>query len=408
MRQKAGQLAASPVLWSSVVLVVLGFVLFAPMMQRWSLLSDYEVHNALAYDLTEDPAEVYRNTPHFVYHTLTALVYRLLPRTDIWGAGAWVMTLSYVALLLLIFWRLWAASAARGWWGSAALAGLALASLLVTPINLLSPENLYFGYFTSHVYHNPTVQMMKPFSVALFFAVPLLYRKGGAPGWRWLPVYLLLTALSLFSKPSFILAFVPALGLLTLGRLVLRKPIHWGLLLGGIVLPAVAILGLQTLTWTGGGGIGFDPLRVFYEWTLHYEEYADQFLLEKLLLSVAFPLTVYALHWRQACRHLLFNLGWLTFVVAAAQAYLLVDYSVIAAGDFGWSAQIGVFVLFLSALLFLVERYAPLFVRHGWTARQRALLALSLAVLLLHVISGLYWYHLHRIHDPLDLLYIWW
>src|SRR5688572_13111853 len=55
-----------------LLLLVIGSGLFAPMMHHWRLMGDYTVHNNLAYGLTENGGEFFRNTPHFLYHVLTA------------------------------------------------------------------------------------------------------------------------------------------------------------------------------------------------------------------------------------------------------------------------------------------------------------------------------------------------
>lgn len=386
-----------------LIVVVTSIFLFAPMMDHWRAMSDYEVHNGvLAQEFLDSPGEFFASTPHFLYHVLVGTTYALLPVSDIYWVGALVMTLTYVALAALLYWQLLRVLKMPSWEWVLAAAGLTIALLLVTPITFFTPENLYLGYFTSHVYHNPTVQMMKPFSVALFFAVLPVYRPmaEGGVSWRWIPAYALLTALSLIAKPSFIMAFVPALGFITLVRMILRQPIRWPVLIGGIVLPAMAILVYQSLTWTNGGGITVDFLRVFQEWTLHYEPNADQFLVGKLFFSVAFPLVVYLLYWRTASRDLLFNLGWVIFAVAAVYAYFLVDLTVIAAGDFGWSAQIGVFVLFIAAARFLLRQISEMPLT-TWRLRP----ALALVILALHLVAGIHWYFLHLNGDAIDLLY---
>jgi len=383
--------------WVGLALVIFSTALiFAPMMNHWRAMSDYEVHNGvLAQQFLDAPGEFFASTPHFLYHVLVGSAYRILPVEDIFWAGAAVMTFTYIILGGLLYWLLQRSLKQSGWGWALVTALISLALLVVTPITFFTPDNQYLGYFTSHVYHNPTIQLMKPFSVALFFAVLPIYRAEGGVSWHWIPAYALLTAASLLSKPSFIMAFVPALGVITLVKLILRQPIRWPVLILGIVVPAIGILGYQSITWTNGG-IELDFLRVFHEWTLHYDENADQFLVGKLLLSVAFPLTVYLLYWRQAMRDLLFNLGWVIFAVAAVYAYLFVDLTVIAAGDFAWSAQIGVFVLFIAAGRFLLMRLRD-------TDWIRASLALT--VLSFHVIAGINWYLLHVRGDAIELLY---
>jgi len=394
------------------ILLLTGLLLFTPMMQRWShmLESDYEVHNQLAVQVVEAPAEFFRNTPHFLYHVSTALSYVMLPGRNQDAAGAITMILSYLALMMLIYGQLRRMTRrARHVLAFFIAALLTVMLLLVTPITFFTPQNHYFGYFTPHVYHNPTINLMKPFAVLLFFAaLPIFYDKS-ALSLRWIPAYALLTGLCLLAKPSFILAFVPALGLFTLIPLLRRQAIHWPVLLGGIVLPAILILAYQTLTWTSGGGIGIDPLRVFHEWTLHYEVNADKQLIFKLLLSITFPLSAYLLYLRNSTQNTMFNLAWLIFFVSAAMAYLLVDYTVIAAGDFGWGAQAGVLVLFIAAAAFLVQQNHAFILNGGkmrWHHWLR--LAICLLLLLLHFVSGLHWYYLHLTQSSLDLLYTWW
>lgn len=390
-------------MWAGLALVVFSAaLLFAPMMNHWRAMSDYEVHNGvLAQQFLDEPAAFFAATPHFLYHVLVGLTKLILPVGDVFWAGAAVMTASYMVLGALVYYWLLRTVEARGWSWIAGGALLTLALLLVTPITFFTPDNMYLGYFTSHVYHNPTIQLMKPFAVGLFFAVLPVYRAEGGVSWRWIPPYALLTAACLLAKPSFILAFVPALGVITLVRMILRQPIRWPVLIGGIVLPSLAILVYQTLTWTNGGGIDIAFLRVFHEWTLHYEPNADQFLVEKLLLSAAFPLLVYSLYWQRASRDLLFNLGWLIFVIAVVYAYFLVDLTVIAAGDFAWSAQIGVFVLFIAAARFLLRVLAT--TAFNWREMLRPTLALL--VLSFHVIAGINWYVLHLYGEAIALLY---
>lgn len=393
------------VLWL-LVLGAVGVVLFAPMMWQWRTLSDYEVHNGLIVQAVEQSGDFFRNTPHFIYHVAGAIPYALLP-IDTTAAGALVMVLTYLGTMGVIAWQLIKSARSPLTNRLLLLFGfLTISLMLVMPINLFTPDNLYFGYFSSHVYHNPTVNMMKPFALLLFIAAVPLYRAKEPLSWQWLPAYALLTALCLLAKPSFVLAFLPALALLTLYRIIRRQAINWVLLIGGIVAPAGILLVYQTLAWTSGGGIGIDFLRVFEEWALHYEANAASWILPKLVFSIAFPLSVYLLNFRSASHDLMFNLGWLVAGVGIAYAYFMVDYTIVAAGDFGWSAQGGVFVLFVAATLFAVRHYTAIFQEQGsFTRFQMIALLVGGALLALHTIAGIHWYHLHRVYDPLALLY---
>jgi hypothetical protein len=306
----------------SIILMTIGIAIFYPMMMRWRTMGDYTTHNALALDAVNNTGEFFRTTPHFLYHTTTALIFVLIPDMDIATAGAWVMILSYLALMLIIYWQIRRISDLPATIPILLTSAIFVVSLMIlAPINIFTPENLYFGYFAPHVYHNPTVNIMKPFSVLLFFMSLQLFRQKEALSWWWIFPFTLLTFLSLIAKPSFILAFVPTLGLITAafilwriaqglrGRLSLRlilasilqrQYVNWTVLMLGIVIPTFTILFYQTLTWTSSGGIGIDPFRVFFEWTLHYEENADKQILFKFIMSSAFPIAVYSLHLKKA------------------------------------------------------------------------------------------------------------
>lgn len=414
----------------SIVLLFAGLAIFQPMMMHWRTMGDYTTHNDLALTLLNNSTEFFKNTPHFLYHTATALIFVIIPDIDIATAGAWVMILSYLSLMLIIYWQMRRTTQLPPTLPILLITfGLTVGLMIIAPINIFTPENLYFGYLTPHVYHNPTINIMKPFSVLLFFMSLRLFHQKEPLTWGWIIPFALLTFLSLVAKPSFIMAFIPALGLLTLAltlrpiyrglaegqslkRIVTnisqRQLINWPVLLGGIILPSVAILYYQTTTWTSSGGIGIDPFRVFFEWTLHYDKNADQQILFKFIMSSAFPLTVYLLHLRSSYRSLMFNLVWLMFLVSVAYAYLLVDYTVIAAGDFTWSSQIAALILHIVAAIFLLNHYGARLSEEHLKPLQWAFLICCVAIFALHVISGIYWYHLHLTQEMHDLLYTWW
>jgi hypothetical protein len=410
--------------------MIVGIAIFHPMMMRWRTMGDYTTHNDVALLAVNSTSEFFRNTPHFLYHIATALIFILIPDIDIATAGAWVMILSYLALIGIIYWQIRSIGNLPPTIPVLLTCAVFVMSLmLLMPINIFTAENLYFGYFAPHAYHNPTVNIMKPFSVLLFFMSLNLFHQKEVLKWQWIFPFALLTFLSLVAKPSFIMVFVPTLGLITvasilwrivqglqarqsimdiLGGVLQRQYINWPVLILGIVIPSFAILAYQSMTWTSSGGIGIDPFRVFFEWTLHYDKNADKQILFKFIMSSAFPLAVYLLHLNKSYRNFMFNLVWVMFLLSAAYAYLLVDYTVIAAGDFGWSAQIAALILYIVATLFLFKQYAQIFVEARFKPRQWGILILCLALFGLHVVSGIHWYRLHMTQEMLDLIYIWW
>lgn len=387
------------------VLLLLSAVLVAPISLHWRESGDFDYHNRAADRFADDFGTMAVEVPNFLYHVLVGLPPSKVTGISPFVRGAIVMILSAMATGAILYWHM-CLHAKPSLTRIAGIVGAILAFLVVAPINFLTPDNLYFGYFPAHVYHNPTMNMMKPFALLLFFWLPRLYDENFRPrlwGW-WLVAYALLTLLGILAKPSFIMAALPALALVSLYRLLRRGHVHWVLLIGGVVVPAVGLLFYQTFTLTSldiGGGIRFEPLRVFFEWTLHYDKFANVGLIEKLLLSIAFPLVVYMLYWRETWRDLTFNLAWLTLMASLAYSYLLVDEIEIAAGNFTWSAQFAVLLMFAVALITLVKH-------HAQPLRQHWRMMASLAVLGLHLMAGVHWYILHMTQPYDVLIFRWW
>jgi hypothetical protein len=418
-----------------IILAACVIFLFFPMMERYSTTGDFPQHNELAQNLLANPAEFFRNTPHFLYHVFTAALYPLFG--DMKLAGVWVMVICNIISSWIIYWQLRKATDFLGSFWLIVLSILITLCLdLIMPINIFTPENLYFGYFAPNVYHNPTVILVKPFALLLFFLTLRLFDHEKPLSRWWIIPFAVLTLLSLVAKPSFMIAFLPTLGLICLFYLfnrfgdtlsLLRNPlnilrgflgideglpllmqrrfINWPVLMAGMVLPTFLGIYIQTQTWTSSGGIGIEPFRLFIEWGIQYEPNAPKLLMWKLLMSCAFPLAVYLLYWSEASRRFSFNLAWRFFAVSAAYAYLFVDYTDIDAGDFSWSAQLAIAILYSVAAIFLLQ----ISVREGQKTRwQWISLAVCVIIFVLHMVAGLHWYNMHMRQDMMELIYGWW
>jgi hypothetical protein len=133
--------------------------------------------------------------PHFTYQQMVVIVRALLPFSAAEliqkGLSAWLAERSYKIaglLVLAIFYGLTAILIQRRLYStlqtikskhSGALSILfTLVLMLVAPINLLtiSQHRLYLGYIGINVYHNPTVIMLKPMALVIFWLIL---------GWIW-------------------------------------------------------------------------------------------------------------------------------------------------------------------------------------------------------------------------------
>jgi hypothetical protein len=284
--------------------------------------------------------------------------------------------------LFVLLYRLFASFSPRKRLLSAMLFTLIL--MLVAPINLLTlnAHNLYFGYIAPHSYHNPTIILLLPLAFGVFlFALRVFNDKPVSV--PWVLVCAGIAALSTIAKPNYAICLLPALALCTLYALVRKQPIDWRLLLVGIVIPTVEVIIWQFFyyRYQGVGGFAFAPFQVM-------EAFSPGTLLPKLILSILFPALVLILYFKDATRDLAMRLSWLAFLFGAFYTYFLIDSVVWAAGNFGWSGEVTLLILFITSTFFVIRQYQS---TRQWTPR----LGICAAALVLHLVSGSIFYLPH-------------
>src|SRR5207248_602892 len=146
-------------------------------------------------------------------------------------------------------------------------------------------------------------------------------------------------------------------------------------------------------------GIIFAPLKV-------YSLYSS-WLLPKFILSILFPLTVYLLYFRRATQDFALNLSWLIFLIGSFYAYFLAESGPrFDAGNFGWGAQIALFILFVWSVKFLIrQEIATRGECVGATKRSKRCVTCIMAFGL-HLVSGFGWYVVYL--STLNVRYTWW
>ena len=342
--------------------------------------TDFPHHIRYAQQLAESGAI----QPHFGYHAVVIVVQALTPAD--WVAAAGIVTLGGVA----------ACAAVVAWWLRGALstsvpALLVCAALVPAAVCVLQPilpfdptryDLMLFGYFPPNQWHSPTTLFSKPFALLLLGLGPAVVRsaRGARAGRTRILTSASLVVTSVLVKPNFIMAFLPALGALAV--------LHWrrtdwrwfGL---SFAVPAVAVLGWQYYVVyplnPDGAGVILAPLQA-----IGVRSSTDLVTLGwRLIASVLFPLTAAACFPSvRADRRV--QLGWATVFIGAAIGYLLAESQRPGAGNFLWSGQLAVFVLFAASTV-AVLRDAATAGAGGCRLRRFALCG---SVFLWHVASG--------------------
>lgn len=347
-----------------------------------SILSiDYEVHYFIAIAIEENiPVFV----PHILYHVLIIGFKNFFPVLEPYQISILLMV-SIKALLgitLLMALRANLPKPTRQF----PLIALTLAILIFTPVHLsYDAAFLLIGYLNYTIYHNPTQNLMMIFVVpvslfALRAVVAQPYRNGNQRVFLTALSALLLTLMTL-SKPSYLIALLPALGLAVLYRLVRRLPVDWRLLIFGLGLPAVLMLALQYIVAYGDPDRASVQIGVLTFFRAHDLQGRDVLL--RHLLSLVFPLVAYLLHLKYALKDDYLNFSWLVFGVSLIWSSFFYEGGArLLHGNFVWTAYAALFVLMFSTILFLLKHYA---------ARAYKLTPGAVATLIafgLHVISG--------------------
>jgi len=343
----------------------IGFAGFA----RVHPASDINTHISYA-DQIGSPADL--TSPHFLFQLLLKVVHEA--GVDYSTAAVWLLGLCYGAMAVLIAREI----ERRGGMLTTRRAYLLVPGLLVAShvflLTVLRP-NLYYGYFVPIAYHNPTQQLNKLFTLAIYFLYCAHFLENPRPASSRAAGIGSLCVLSALAKPSFLVAFVPTAGLQAIRDLFRRRYRHVVLFAFAIVLPCAAVLLWQVRVAYGSSpqaGLAFAPFAVFsFEETLY-----------KLPASLAFPLVAGAgaLATGQADARLRFV--WLfTLIAMFATLFLAESGARLMDGNFAWTGQTAVFLAYVeSAIVLLVAPIDRRWRRAAWS------------VFLVHVACGIVWF----------------
>lgn len=361
-------------------------LIFAPIIWRLSGSAyDYLVHTKLAVQMATSLTLL---SPHFLLQA-AIILFKQIFQISYSAACFLVVLLSIVVAAILLFSKMYAAT------DKPLLSGtLALGLLLVAPLPLLAPldGHQYLGYIGINVIHNPTLHLLKPFALLIFAFATNGSRRDTPVKWSHLATCILVTIACALTKPSYIIVLLPALGIAAAVPALRRALAGQAVLFYGILLPGVLILaGQYWITYSsqqlsgvyaGKSGIILAPLVVM--------SYYSSWLLIKFFLSIAFPLAVLLGHFRQIINDGRLCLAWLAFIIGAAYTYLLAESGPrIFQGNFFWSGQITLFILFATSLGFLYEQKQA-------NARSNRpysfVFNFCLVLFILHILSGISFY----------------
>ena len=210
----------------------------------------------------------------------------------------------------------------------------------------------YIGYQSASIWHNSTYICMKLCGILvliLYLRLEEKYREGFSIR-EWLSLagaFMLANAV----KPSFSLVFLPVMALYLLWDLLQKTPFSKVFFFGAAVIPSLLVIVWQNVVLFGGDTGNGIEIRYGYILTLH-----SLHPKATLLLSIAFPLFVLLLLWKELFRDKWYLMSWLVWGIALVQVTFLSESGARSRdGNFMWGYSFGIFMVTLWSVVKLLQ-----------------------------------------------------
>jgi hypothetical protein len=208
--------------------------------------------------------------------------------------------------------------------------------------------HIYIGQGSPSVWHNVTLATVQPLSLlSVFFTVKYFNTEKS----NFFILAILVTIISIFAKPSYILVFLPAITIFVLMERYFDK--RQLLFAFTAIFFSVAVLGYQFLnTYSGEGNdsVIFDFLGV---WSLYSPNIAVS-----ILLALGLPFLITAFNYQSAKKNDYIKFSWLlvlfSMILFACFAESGRHYS---DGNFGWSWNISLSLIYIFTIIEYFKQY---------------------------------------------------
>jgi hypothetical protein len=382
---------AKTIFFSIIVAIAFGAVTTQIIFSPNHLYNEFEAHLKIAADM-EALHEI--RAPHFLFHAAAIVVHGIL-RQIVDGSGnpgnghivdnGWIVSCIFIMALtyFLSFYILYKYLIKSGIDDNLSIF-LSVSLLIVAPIFILSifDGRYYFGYLSPTIYNIPTQSLLKLMTIAVFVFSPCLAAR--LVPTKNLVLMSLLVVLNGLSKPNFLIIMLPALVVLSIWRVWRRQELNFSPVL------CMACAAILVLSWQYYFKF-INPDGRIYEssitLTAPFEvwNHLTGFVSLKFILSVVFPLCVLLFYWESVVVEVEMQYAWLIYIFGAFFSAFVAETGMYRyAGNFIWSGEIGVFVLFVASVRFVF--LLPMNCKKCFKYR------LSVLLFAMHVLCGVIYY----------------
>jgi hypothetical protein len=389
------------------ITIFLAGVIFSPLSYQnisLSLFEDYQFHLNVVVAL--DKGEQV-NILHLGFHYLTLFFAKFLniffpnqTLAKLITVSGFVITLfSFIGSALAILYLIYSSIPTKLINNRKMIpTSLAIGLLVAGPISIFSWSYWYHpilafwqGYFIPNSFHNPTYNLLRPLSLLLFFfAIRFIFpsKRDNYPPFVVIIGLALLTLIGGYSKPNFILGFLPALLIFSFIRIFRHEQVNFPILFGGILVPSLLVFFPQYfVNFTDGNEMLFKPFGIINYWAV---QNSLIWLSIKIILSLAFPILVSLLYYKEAGKDKFLLMGWITTIISIVISLLFIETSRPKDWNFSWGAHVSVFVLFVMSLIFLMRVTGVKWV-DSYDLKRDYRFQVSINVLAIHIITNIPW-----------------
>ena len=380
--------------FSFILFVILVVTLYSPGIYKLANLtgelSDYDGHHKFIREMLERKTVV---VPHFLFHAITAAVYKLNISMGLASASTIVASAAYLFTLLTIYIHISRSVLPESirWKMLASIISVCVVIAAPVALLVLIDGHMYLGYIGINTYHNPTMTLLKPLALIHFFMTVKMMESRQATAIHVIGL-VIVSILVALAKPNYTLVMLPVVLIYLIYICLSRQRTNAAAMIISVVAPSVAVLASQLHLFYSDDKIQFAPFVV--------PAALSSMLLPKFILSMAFPLSVSLLYPKKVMNDMHMKTAWAIFMFGIAQMYLLAESGQrMFHGNFFWSGQIALFILFVATTLFIIREQTI----HKKLAVEQAekhidvRLLFSWIIFISHAIFGMLWFYFNRL-----------
>lgn len=287
------------------------------------------------------------------FYSITAVLYQLFYLTPIGE----ILTAGFLAVVsvatILATYELLQQLTAGKYYPSMMLFFAVLGNFIMPFFMRWAHGQRYIGYQSASIWHNSTYACMKLIGIwALYCFLKLKDKyKDGLSVKEWL-VFAVLLILCNGVKPSFCFMFAPAMAVFLLVEWTVRKvPFKRVFMFGLAVVPSLCVILWQNMVLFGedtGNGILIKP---GYALDMRGDHPKVTFV-----LSIAFPLLILFLNFRELLRDNLYRFAWVMWLFGFLEVFLFTEAGNRAKdSNFFWGYSMAIFFVNLVSMYKLLE-----------------------------------------------------